>query len=108
VPPRYDCFDLNQAIEEVIGLAQGMITEHGVSLQTPAGKRNGPRSGDRVQLQQVVPNLILNAVEAMSSVGADERKLLSTARNPEWDGSVSLQIDYRCSWRSAVGRRERA
>jgi hypothetical protein len=45
VPPRYDCFDLNQAIEEVIGLAQGMITEHGVSLQTRLASGMAPVQG---------------------------------------------------------------
>jgi PAS domain S-box-containing protein len=76
VPPRSDPFDLNRAIEEVIGLAQSMITENGVAVQTRLAGGMAPVHGDRVQLQQVVLNLILNAVEAMSSVGADERELL--------------------------------
>lgn len=76
VPPRSDRFDLNRAIEEVIGLAQSMIAERGVSMQTRLTKGIAPVHGDRVQLQQVVLNLILNAVEAMSSVDAEERELL--------------------------------
>jgi PAS domain S-box-containing protein len=76
VPPRSDRFDLNQAIEEVIGLAQSMIVERGVSMQTRLTRGIAPVHGDRVQLQQVVLNLILNAVEAMSSVEAEERELL--------------------------------
>jgi PAS domain S-box-containing protein len=82
VPPRSDSFDLNRAIEEVIGLAQSMMTENGVSVQSQLASGMAPVLGDRVQLQQVVLNLILNAVEAMRSVEADERQLrISTEQN---------------------------
>jgi signal transduction histidine kinase len=57
-------------------LAQSMIVERGVSMQTRLTRGIAPVHGDRVQLQQVVLNLILNAVEAMSSVEAEERELL--------------------------------
>jgi PAS domain S-box-containing protein len=87
-PPRSDCFDLNQVIEEVIGLAQSMITENGVSVQTRLASAMAPVDGDRVQLQQVVLNLILNAVEAMSSVGADERELLVSTEQSEANGTL--------------------
>jgi PAS domain S-box-containing protein len=87
-PPRYDHFDLNQAIEEVIGLAQSMITEHGVSVQTRLASGMAPVRGDRVQLQQVVLNLILNAVEAMSSVEAGERELLVSAEQSQANGTL--------------------
>jgi C4-dicarboxylate-specific signal transduction histidine kinase len=87
-PPRNDCFDLNRAIEEVIGLAQSTITENGVSVQTRL--KEGPFlvHGDRVQLQQVVLNLILNAVEAMSSVEAEERELLISTDQSEANGTL--------------------
>jgi C4-dicarboxylate-specific signal transduction histidine kinase len=76
VPPRNACFKLNHAIDEVIALAQGAITQHGVSVQTVLAEGLAPVQGDRVQLQQVVLNLILNAVEAMGSVEAVTRELL--------------------------------
>ncbi len=88
VPPRSDRFDLNRAIEEVIGLAQSMITENGVSVQSRLASGMVPVHGDRVQLQQVVLNLILNAVEAMSSVEADERELLITTGQSEANGTL--------------------
>jgi len=88
VPPRSDRFDLNRAIEEVVGLAQSMITENGVSLQTRLASGMVPVLGDRVQLQQVVLNLILNAVEAMSSAKANERELLITTDQTEANGTL--------------------
>jgi PAS domain S-box-containing protein len=87
-PPRYDCFDLNQAIEEVIGLAQSTIIEHGVSVQTGLSSGMAPVQGDRVQLQQVVLNLILNAVEAMSSVEAGERELVISTDQSQANGTL--------------------
>ena len=88
VPPRSDRFDLNRAIEEVIGLAQSVITENGVSVQSRLASGMAPVHGDRVQLQQVVLNLILNAVEAMSSVEADERELLIGTDQSEANGTL--------------------
>jgi PAS domain S-box-containing protein len=88
VPPRSDPFDLNRALEEVIGLAQSMITENGVSVQSRLASGMAPVHGDRVQLQQVVLNLILNAVEAMRSVEADERELLISTDQSEANGTL--------------------
>src|SRR5262249_56606863 len=69
-PPRKERFDLNAAMNEVIVLARSVITRNGVSVQTRLADGLFPVQGDRVQLQQVVLNLILNAVEAMGSVEA--------------------------------------
>jgi len=77
--PRKNPFDLSAAIGEAIGLAQGAIIKNGVSLQTRLTEGLLPVAGDRVQLQQVLLNLILNAVEAMDSVEAGARELLITA-----------------------------
>ena len=75
-PPRKQRCDLNGAINEVIGLTRSMIVRNGVSVQTQLADALLPVQGDRVQLQQVVLNLILNAVEAMGSVEAEARELL--------------------------------
>src|SRR5262249_12868090 len=74
-PLRKERFDLDAAIKEVLVLAQSVITRNGVSVQTRLGDGLFPVQGDRVQLQQVVLNLILNAVEAMGSVEAGARAL---------------------------------
>src|SRR5260370_24205510 len=78
-PPRKGRFDLIEAIDEVIALAGSAITTNGVSVRTRLAEALVPVQGDRVQLQQVVLNLILNAVEAMSTVEAGRPRLASRA-----------------------------
>src|SRR5262249_24817332 len=60
---RKERFDLNAAINEVVVLARSVIIRNAVSVQTRLADGVFPVQGDRVQLQQVVLNLILNAVE---------------------------------------------
>ncbi|MBA1138663.1 PAS domain-containing protein [Mesorhizobium neociceri] len=85
-PPRKSRFDLNEAIEEVIGLAQGAITTNGVSARTQLTEVLAYVEGDRVQLQQVVLNLILNAVEAMSTVEPGRREILISTEQIQTGG----------------------
>ena len=75
-PPRKERFDLNAAINEVIVSAQSITIRNGVSVHPRLAEGLFAVEGDRVQLQQVVLNLILNAVEAMGSVEADARDLM--------------------------------
>jgi signal transduction histidine kinase len=75
-PPRKEQIDLGIAIEEVIALVRGELLKNHVSVQTRLAPGLPPVHGDRVQLQQVVLNLIVNAVEAMTSVAEKERELL--------------------------------
>jgi PAS domain S-box-containing protein len=75
-PPRRERFDINAAIKEVTVLARNAILKNGVSVATGLADGLNPVDGDRVQLQQVVLNLVLNAVEAMGSVEAGARELL--------------------------------
>src|ERR1700741_145557 len=88
-PPRKDRFDLNEAVTEVVQLARSAITRHGVSLQLQPAEELASIQGDRVQLQQVVLNLILNAIEAMSSVDGP-RQLLISSEQRETDSLVSV------------------
>jgi signal transduction histidine kinase len=85
-PARKDRFDLNEAINEVIVLTRGEITKNGVSVHTHLTEGASPREGDRVQLQQVVLNLILNAVEAMGSVQEGPRELSISTEQTQANG----------------------
>jgi signal transduction histidine kinase len=84
-PPRKHRFDLNEAINEVLVLARSAITRNGVSVQTFT-EGLLPVQGDRVQLQQVVLNLILNAVEAMGSSDAGRQELLISTEQSQANG----------------------
>jgi len=75
-PRRREPFDLNEAVSEVIALARSVIVRNAVSVQTSLADGLFPVVGDRVQVQQVVLNLILNAVEAMGSIELGPRQLL--------------------------------
>jgi signal transduction histidine kinase len=77
-PPRMERFDINQAVIDVIALAQGAIGRNGVSVHTRFAGGLPHVQADRVQVQQVVLNLILNAVEAMSLVKKGPRDLAIT------------------------------
>jgi len=74
-PLRKEPCDLNAAIREVIGLTRSMTTKNGVSVETRLADGLPSIHGDRIQLQQVVLNLILNAVEAMGAVDTVQREL---------------------------------
>lgn len=72
---------MNEAIREVIALTQGELLKNGVSLQTQFAETLPLVDGDRVQVQQVMLNLIINGIEAMSSLGEIPRVLfISTAK----------------------------
>ena len=74
-PPRKERFDLHEAINEVIVMVRSAIAKDAISASTRLMDGLVPVQGDRVQLQQVLVNLILNAVEAMSSVEEGAREL---------------------------------
>ena len=85
-PPRQDKFDINDTILEVIALTRVELHRNGVSPRTRLADGLPPVQGDRIQLQQVILNLILNAVEAMSGPGDGPRDLLITTEKDEANG----------------------
>jgi signal transduction histidine kinase len=81
-PRRHDPLDINEAILEVIEVTRSELLRNGVSLRTELAKGLPLIRGDRVQLQQIVLNLIVNAIEAMSHASKGARDLLiSTAED---------------------------
>ncbi|QIG98115.1 PAS domain-containing protein [Bradyrhizobium sp. 6(2017)] len=89
-PPRKDAVAINDAILEVVALTRTEAADNKVSVRTQLAEGLPHIRGDRVQLQQVLLNLIINAIEAMRDVGEGERELLITSRN-EPDG-VSVEV----------------
>jgi signal transduction histidine kinase len=78
VPPRKNVVELNEAILEVLALTRGEVVKNSVVVQTQLDGGLPLIQGDRVQLQQVTLNLIMNAVEAMKGVSDASRELLVT------------------------------
>lgn len=81
--PRLDRVDMNEALQEVIELTHGEALKNGVSVESQLAKGLPIIAGDRVQLQQVVLNLILNALQAMGAVTEGARQVLITTRQIE-------------------------
>jgi len=77
--------DMNDVIREVVALAQSEIRRNGVALRAQLEGNIPPVLGDRVQLQQVVLNLIMNGIEAMSAVGDRPRELIISTQSGEID-----------------------
>jgi C4-dicarboxylate-specific signal transduction histidine kinase len=81
VPPRIERWDLNEAVGEVVALTRPELLRNGVVLRNALSDDVRLVKGDRVQLQQVLMNLIVNAIEAMTGVHGRPRELtISTAR----------------------------
>src|SRR5262249_58221915 len=87
-PPRNDRLEINEAIGEVVALTRGETVKNGISVQTQLADGLPLIQGDRVQLQQVMLNLIINAVEAMSGTSEGPRELLISTGRTDSDGVV--------------------
>jgi PAS domain S-box-containing protein len=88
VPARKDGLEINEVIREVIELTHGEVVKNRVSLQTQLAAGLPLIQGDRVQLQQVILNLIINAIEAMSNINEGSRELLVATGKDESSGVV--------------------
>jgi PAS domain S-box-containing protein len=74
--PREEILDLNRTIQEVVGLIRGESVLHGLSITMERTDALQKIRGDRVQLQQVILNLILNSAAAMRNTPRDQRKII--------------------------------
>ena len=84
--------DINGVIENILGLMRVELSRHDVSVETEL--RNGLATimGDRVQLQQVMMNLIMNGIEAMSGLER-QRRILHVNTRLDGDGSVLVAVE---------------
>ena len=85
-PPRKDAVSINAAIREVVALTHGEAAKNRVSVRTQFADGVPLIECDRVQLQQVILNLIVNAIEAMSGSNHAPRDLLVITEKAEPDG----------------------
>jgi PAS domain S-box-containing protein len=84
VPPEKRSLNIDDTIKEVIGLTAGQLTRNQVAVHTEL-EFSPPVLGDRIQLQQVLLNLILNSNEAMSVPGWEPRELVITSQQTGLD-----------------------
>src|SRR5262249_6183231 len=66
---------------DVLALARSEVQRHGVALETQLAEEVPQILGDRIQLQQVLLNLVMNAIEALSGVSAGPRRLCISSEN---------------------------
>jgi C4-dicarboxylate-specific signal transduction histidine kinase len=85
-PPREDRVDLNSVIRDVIEVTRAQMKECGVSVRADLVRGLPLVQGNRVELQQVVLNLIINAVEAMKDMSKEVRELRITTTTTGTDG----------------------
>ena len=78
-PPRKDLLNLNEIITEVITLASSELRRNRVRVTTRLSNNSLFVLGDRIQLQQVILNLIMNSIEAMSTLNEESRTLFITS-----------------------------
>ena len=91
-PPVQLAIDFNDVIGDVLSFARGELLAKGVSVRLALLEDLPSITGDRVQLQQVVLNLVMNAVEAMASITGRERVLGITSQRAD-DRSPIITIE---------------
>jgi PAS domain S-box-containing protein len=92
-PGQREDLEINEIVLQVIGLTRSEMSNKSVLVQTRLADSLPCIRGDRVQLQQVILNLIMNAIEAMSEVAGQPRELLVSTSNTDPDGVIVAVSD---------------
>lgn len=91
--PRVARLDVVTVIEEVLALARGELRQHGIAVRTEMDPYVPPVLGDRMQLQQVLLNLIINAIQSMTAVDDRPRDLIIRCNRDAADDGVLITIE---------------
>jgi PAS domain S-box-containing protein len=89
--PQKTQLELNDVINEVVPLVQREVLNHRISLRLELASELPPLLGDRVQLQQVLINLVINGIQAMADIGDEPRELLIESRRHK-EGYVVVAV----------------
>jgi C4-dicarboxylate-specific signal transduction histidine kinase len=90
--PQLAKFNINDAFQEVLALTRNELQGRGVVLRTDLSTADRPVFGDRIQLQQVLLNLIMNGVDAMSAV-TDRPKVLTITSEPGEPSGLLVAVE---------------
>jgi signal transduction histidine kinase len=83
--------DMNDALAEVLALTRGELRRHDISLETELSGGFAPVMADRIQVQQVVLNLVMNGIEAMKAI-MDRPRVLRVGSQIDGSGSVLIAV----------------
>jgi predicted ATPase/signal transduction histidine kinase len=95
VPPEMARLRVEDLVSDVLTLTHHELTRRHVAIHTELSKDLPPILGDRIQLQQVLLNLVMNGVEAMNEVAEGERKISMRARPHEYKGRPALLVSVQ-------------
>ena len=88
-PPQKYRLNINDAVQEIVALTRNEFQQNRISLRTRLADDPPPILGDEIQLQQVVLNLLVNAIDAVNAAGSGPREVqISTAK----DGATSMRV----------------
>ena len=97
VPPELTRLRLEELVTDVLTLIHHELTRRQVTVQTELPKSLLPILGDRVQLQQVLLNLIMNGVEAMTEIAEGKRKITIRGRSHQHQGGPAVLVSVQDS-----------
>jgi PAS domain S-box-containing protein len=100
--PERDLLDVNEVINDIVVLLRNEATRHGISVRTELGTGLPAVMGDRIQLQQVLMNLMINGIDALKVVDSSRQLTLISRR----DGDAQILISVADTGVGLPGRRE--